>query len=53
MFVEKKDRLKLLAFSHWLNPRAEVRFSGADPLAWAPIECYLSAKGGLKAPFGT
>jgi hypothetical protein len=20
MFVEKKDRLKLLAFSHWLNP---------------------------------
>jgi hypothetical protein len=32
MFVEKKDRLKLLVFSHWLNPRAKVMFNGAhDP----------------------
>lgn len=32
MFVEQKDRLKLLAFSHWLNPRAKVMFNGAhDP----------------------
>jgi hypothetical protein len=36
MFVEKKDRLKLLAFSLRLDPRAKVMFNGApDPLALA------------------